>query len=89
MSSAVCGTCGATVPAFYLSGGLCDGCKWDTWIPEGYQQREAYAFDPAWRHPNATRRPPLGPTFLDERGDNVWDIMQVARVKVRQVQYGG
>ena len=62
-----CKRCGETIPAYYCSRGLCDDCKWDTWIPPGHQRREEYKFDPAWGHANATRRPRLGTDFLDHR----------------------
>ena len=29
-----CKRCGAKIPAYYASRGLCDDCKWNTWILE-------------------------------------------------------
>ena len=63
-----CKVCGATVPAYYRTQAMCDDCKWDTWIPPGYQANEAYMPDPVWDHWNATRRPALGVEFLDRSG---------------------
>jgi len=63
-----CIKCGAPVPAYYVSQGFCDDCKWDTWIPRGHEVREGYAMDVVWGHLNATRRPPLGVEFLDRAG---------------------
>ena len=62
-----CGNCGMTMPAYYATQGLCDDCKWDTWVPHDYQVREAYRPDMVWGHLNATRHPRLGVEFLDQR----------------------
>lgn len=62
-----CPRCGRRGPAFYFASGVCDDCRWDAWIPRDYAAREKYVYDPAWKHANATRRPPLGVAFLDAR----------------------
>ena len=77
---AKCTQCGNSVPAYYISGGLCDGCKWDTWIPPGYQKKEKCEMDPGWGHANATRRPLLGVEFLDHH-NHVWETIAACRRK--------
>ncbi len=67
MSEQACVKCGQVVPAYYLSQGYCDCCKWDTWIPAGFDRREQYAVSKIWGHVNATKRPALGVSFLDDR----------------------
>ncbi len=66
MAEQKCSTCGRMFPAYYLTRGYCDGCKWDTWIPDGFRQREDYRMDPVWGQFNATRRPRVGVGFLDQ-----------------------
>ncbi|NLF30823.1 MAG: hypothetical protein GX591_08045 [Planctomycetes bacterium] len=69
-----CICCHTPVPRYYLTiVGLCDDCKWTTWIPRGYARRERYSLDPFSGHPNATHRPPLGAEFLDRRRRRVSD----------------
>ncbi|HUS47472.1 MAG TPA: hypothetical protein VM098_05105, partial [Phycisphaerae bacterium] len=34
-------------------------------LPVDYEEREQYMYDRAWRHPNATERPPTGKAILD------------------------
>lgn len=65
MELVICRQCGQAVAPYYVSQGLCDSCKWDTWIPEGYEKRERYLYDPAAGHLNRTIRPSLGISFLD------------------------
>ena len=65
MELVICRQCGQPVPLYYVSQGLCDGCKWDTWIPERYEKKERYLYDPGADHLNRTVRPPLGVPFLD------------------------
>ena len=60
-----CRICGKLFPAMYLSAGRCDGCKWDAYIPAGYEDREKYHYDPALCQVNAMENPPLGVPFLD------------------------
>ena len=74
-----CARCKTPTPAYYLTQGLCDDCKWLTWIPEGYADREAYEHDPVWGHENATLRPPMGVDFLDQRARMVSDVMPMCR----------
>jgi len=75
MAIHICSACGTAVPAYYLSRGLCDDCKWDTWIPRGYAAREKYAYSETWRHYNATRRPSLGVDFLDRKPFALNDLL--------------
>ena len=79
---AECASCRQEYPAYYLAGGLCDGCRWDTWIPGDYSARERYEYDPAWGHANRTRRPATGIDFLDS-GPSVFDALRMANYKVR------
>jgi hypothetical protein len=65
MEMVICRHCGQPVAPYYVSQGLCDDCKWDTWIPEGYEKKERYLYDPAAGHCNRTVRPLLGVPFLD------------------------
>lgn len=65
MDLIVCSNCGEAVAPYYATRGLCDSCKWDTWIPQGYQKRERYRLEPAFGHANRTCRPLLGVEFLD------------------------
>jgi hypothetical protein len=65
MDLIICQQCGDAVASYYITQGLCDGCKWDTWIPGGYEKKERYLFDPAAGHFNRTCRPALGVQFLD------------------------
>ena len=67
MTKKLCTRCGQPAPAHHLCQGLCDGCKWDTWIPAGYEKAEKYVPHEVWDHPNATCRPALGVEFLDGR----------------------
>ena len=60
-----CGVCGQDEPGITFSGGRCDACHWDRWIPASYQVQEKYLYDPLWKHANATEHPPLGVAFLD------------------------
>ena len=79
-----CACCHSPVPAYYLTiQGLCDDCKWVTWIPKGYARRECYENDPLWGHENATRRPPTGVEFLDRRRKLVSDAVPMCRRKPR------
>ncbi len=78
-----CTKCGQVVPEYYLTRGLCDDCKWDTWIPRGYQDRENYEHDAAWGHDNATRRPALGVRFLDHHLPPVGMVLLLARGRMR------
>jgi len=64
----LCRNCWARVPEHYMVGVVCYGCHLDGYIPEGYERSEAYRPDPLWGHANATRHPPLGVEFLDDRG---------------------
>ncbi|MFW6145723.1 MAG: hypothetical protein ACOC7R_00150 [Planctomycetota bacterium] len=76
MTLHLCAGCHRPTPAYYLTiQGLCDDCKWMTWIPRGYVRREAYKLDPVWGHLNATRRPPMGVGFLDQRARLVSDVL--------------
>ena len=43
----------------------CYGCYLDTLIPNGYEEREAYRYDPAWQKLRATRHPKTGVPILD------------------------
>lgn len=44
---------------------ICYGCHLDSLIPAGYQIREQYVFDKAWRKLNATKSPRTGVDLLD------------------------
>ncbi|NQU76619.1 MAG: hypothetical protein HQ546_09940 [Planctomycetes bacterium] len=74
-----CKSCGTFVPAHYTTRGLCDECKWNTWIPPGYQKREEYEMDVIWGHVNATQRPPLGVEFLDRRGPLLSELLPMCK----------
>ena len=65
---------------------LCYSCHLDSYIPDGYTQKEKYRCDGAWAHPNATRRPPLGVPFLDEGRDRVRQIVLLAPRR-RQIRW--
>ena len=80
MTLQLCVGCHTPVPRYYLTiQGICEDCKWMTWIPRGYAKRERYKPDPLWGHPNATRRPPLGVEFLDRRRRLVSDVPPMCR----------
>ncbi len=84
-----CVCCHTPTPAYYLTiQGLCDDCKWMTWIPQGYARREAYKLDPVWGHANATRRPPMGVAFLDRRSVLVRDALPMCRRRPKPRSFG-
>ena len=79
MSVERCTACGAEVPAYYLSAGLCDSCKWDTWIPRGHEAREEYVYSEVWGHSNATVAPPTGVEFLDRKPKALNELLPMCR----------
>jgi hypothetical protein len=76
-----CRVCGGTFDPYYISAGLCDGCKWDTYIPKGYMAREKYEHDPAWGHTNRTVRASLGVGFLDKHLLTCLEVMAMCKNK--------
>ena len=60
-----CRTCGMEAASHLMVGGLCPGCRLDTWIPPGYEDSENYEYDTVHGHPNATAHPPTGRAILD------------------------
>ena len=81
MAAEKCRVCGATVPSYYLTQGLCDACKWNTWIPPCYQIKEEYKLDAVWGHANATTHPPLGAEFLDRKIPRLCVMLPMCRYK--------
>lgn len=63
-----CKQCGGSIEAGGSLTGLCSGCRLDTWLPWWYEIEEAYKYDVAAGHRNATQRPMTGCGVLDVRG---------------------
>ena len=89
MPTIACTRCQAVAPAYYITRGLCDDCKWNTWIPDGYTDREEYELVPEWDHLNATRRPPLGAEFLDRRHMTISQVLPMCVRKPKVGSYKG
>ena len=70
-----CANCGARVADYYLSCGLCDDCKWVTWLPDDYAKRERYVHSELWGHANATCTPPTGVEFLDHNFKTISELL--------------
>ncbi len=84
----VCRKCGDVVPAYYLVGRVCYSCHLDGYIPAGYQKAEQYRWDPVWGHLNATKRPFLGVSFLDESGPRIDLQMSLACRRKARPRWG-
>jgi DNA-binding CsgD family transcriptional regulator len=70
----ICRQCGDEVAdERYITDGLCYSCQIDTWIPEGYEDRELYKYDTTWGHENATCRPATGIQFLDRHAPSTFE----------------
>ncbi len=69
----VCEACGEKIETGNYTV-LCYGCRWTALLPPDYQKREEYQDEPAFKHANATKRPPTGWAFLDMTPKRVRDM---------------
>ncbi len=87
--SRICSECGQQCAVFQgvfdkiSQNFYCPGCATDTWIPRGYEDREKYMYDYAYKHPNATRHPSLGVAHLDQRRQQLADSAPAVSRKQR------
>ena len=61
---------------------ICEGCHLDAMLPSDYEEREDYAYDPAFGHSNARRHPGTGVRVLDDRPGRIADCRHYVGVRL-------
>ena len=61
---------------------ICEGCHLDAMLPRDYEEREDYAYDPAFGHSNARRSPSTGVRVLDDRPGRIADSRHYVGVRL-------